>query len=63
MHGLVSREHCQLYIDRGRLFVRDLDSLNGSFVGGQRRAHPGVLAGSAPRSRSCCSSAAICAFK
>jgi pSer/pThr/pTyr-binding forkhead associated (FHA) protein len=35
-HGLVSREHCQLYIDRGRLFVRDLGSLNGTFIGGQR---------------------------
>jgi predicted component of type VI protein secretion system len=35
-HALVSREHCQLYIERGRLFVRDLGSLNGTFVGGQR---------------------------
>lgn len=35
-HALVSREHCQLYEERGRTYVRDLGSLNGTFVGGQR---------------------------
>lgn len=34
-YALVSREHCQLFEDRGRLYVRDLGSLNGTFVGGQ----------------------------
>ena len=35
-HALVSREHCQVFEQNGRLFVRDLGSLNGTFVGGQR---------------------------
>jgi pSer/pThr/pTyr-binding forkhead associated (FHA) protein len=35
-YALISREHCELFEDRGRLFVRDLNSLNGTFVGGQR---------------------------
>ena len=32
----MSREHCQLYEELGRTYVRDLGSLNGTFVGGQR---------------------------
>ncbi len=35
-HPLVSRRHCELFEVRGRLFVRDLGSLNGSYVGNQR---------------------------
>ena len=35
-HALVSRQHCELFEDRGRIMVRDLGSLNGTFVGGQR---------------------------
>ena len=35
-HALVSRRHCELYQARGRLRVRDLGSLNGTFVGSQR---------------------------
>lgn len=35
-YPLISREHCQLFLDRGRLYVRDLGSLNGTFVGGER---------------------------
>jgi pSer/pThr/pTyr-binding forkhead associated (FHA) protein len=35
-YALVSREHCELFEDRGRIFVRDLGSRNGTFVGGQR---------------------------
>ncbi len=31
--SLVSRQHCKLYASRGRLMVRDLASLNGTFVG------------------------------
>lgn len=35
-HPLVSRQHCEL-VERGdRLFVRDLGSTNGTFVGSQR---------------------------
>lgn len=45
--ALISREHCQLFEDRGRLFVRDLNSLNGTFVGGRRidtaQLHAGEL--------------------
>lgn len=32
-HPLVSRSHCELYEENGRLMVRDLASLNGTFVG------------------------------
>ena len=35
-HALVSREHCELFEDHGRIMVRDLGSLNGTFVSGQR---------------------------
>ena len=32
-HALVSRVHCELFERDGKLFVRDLDSTNGTFVG------------------------------
>ena len=35
-HPLVSRRHCELRECEGRLRVRDLDSLNGTFVGSER---------------------------
>ena len=35
-HPLVSRQHCELFEANGCLMVRDLDSLNGTFVGSQR---------------------------
>jgi pSer/pThr/pTyr-binding forkhead associated (FHA) protein len=35
-HALISRQHCELFADQGRIMVRDLGSLNGTFVGGQR---------------------------
>ncbi len=35
-HALVSRQHCQLFAEQGRIMVRDLGSMNGTFVGGQR---------------------------
>jgi pSer/pThr/pTyr-binding forkhead associated (FHA) protein len=35
-HPLVSRQHCELYEDGGRLMVRDLGSLNGTFVNNER---------------------------
>ena len=31
-HALVSRAHCEVFERDGRLFVRDLDSLNGTYV-------------------------------
>jgi pSer/pThr/pTyr-binding forkhead associated (FHA) protein len=36
VHALISRQHCQLFVEQGRIMVRDLGSLNGTFVGGQR---------------------------
>jgi len=35
-HPLISRQHCELYEADGRLMVRDLGSLNGTFVNNQR---------------------------
>ena len=35
-HPLVSREHCEIYDSEGRLHVRDLGSLNGTYVGNER---------------------------
>lgn len=37
-HPLVSRQHCELYEQEGVLMVRDLGSLNGTFVGDTRIA-------------------------
>ena len=35
-HPLVSRQHCELVEKDGGLFVRDLGSTNGTFVGSER---------------------------
>ncbi|MBC8351741.1 MAG: FHA domain-containing protein [Planctomycetes bacterium] len=35
-HSLVSRQHCKITESGGRLVVRDLDSLNGTYVGDER---------------------------
>jgi pSer/pThr/pTyr-binding forkhead associated (FHA) protein len=35
-HPSVSRQHCELYDRNGKLVVRDLGSLNGTYVGSQR---------------------------
>ena len=35
-HPLVSRRHCELFESNGVLMVRDLGSLNGTYVGSQR---------------------------
>jgi hypothetical protein len=35
-HPLVSRQHCELFEANGQLMVRDLGSLNGTFVNNQR---------------------------
>jgi len=35
-HPLVSRQHCELFEQNGQLMVRDLGSLNGTFVNNQR---------------------------
>lgn len=35
-HPLVSRKHCEIFERKGALFVRDLKSLNGTYVDSQR---------------------------
>ena len=35
-HPLVSRQHCEIVASQGRILVRDLDSLNGTFIGSER---------------------------
>jgi len=32
-HPLVSREHCELYESEGKVYARDLQSLNGTYIG------------------------------
>jgi pSer/pThr/pTyr-binding forkhead associated (FHA) protein len=41
---LVSRKHCEIYEEDGRLMVRDLDSANGTFVNKLRIDQPTQLA-------------------
>jgi predicted component of type VI protein secretion system len=36
VHGQISRLHCEVYEDNGQLKARDLGSLNGTFVDGER---------------------------
>src|SRR4030088_2567046 len=36
VHPLVSRLHCELFADGEQVVIRDLDSLNGTFVDQQR---------------------------
>ncbi len=42
-HPLVSRKHCELYESDGQVAVRDLGSLNGTFVGQERISEPVFL--------------------
>ena len=42
-HKLVSRKHTELFENEGQLFVRDLGSLNGTFVNNQRIDEPKPL--------------------
>ena len=42
-HPLVSRQHCELFETDGRLMVRDLGSLNGTFVNNARIAGDAAL--------------------
>jgi len=39
-HPMVSRQHCELFEENGLLMVRDLGSLNGTFVGKERITKP-----------------------
>src|SRR5262245_33607734 len=36
LHADVSRRHCELRIEPPRVYVRDLESLNGTFVNGAK---------------------------
>jgi predicted component of type VI protein secretion system len=42
-HPLVSRKHCELFESDGQLIIRDLGSLNGTFVGESRISDATVL--------------------
>ncbi len=44
-HPLVSRKHCELFEVDGTLMVRDLGSLNGTYVGTQRVAEAPLPSG------------------
>jgi pSer/pThr/pTyr-binding forkhead associated (FHA) protein len=44
-HPLVSRQHCELFEANGQLMVRDLGSLNGTFVNNQRITESAVSPG------------------
>jgi pSer/pThr/pTyr-binding forkhead associated (FHA) protein len=48
----VSREHCEIKVDGGRLLVRDLGSSNGTYVNGTRTQEgdlaPGAILGVGP---------------
>jgi len=44
-HPLVSRQHCELYETEGRLMVRDLGSLNGTFINNERISEAPLPAG------------------
>ena len=35
-HPMISRQHCEIFELAGQLMIRDLKSLNGTFVGGER---------------------------
>jgi pSer/pThr/pTyr-binding forkhead associated (FHA) protein len=42
-HPLVSRRHCEVFESEGALMLRDLGSLNGTFVGEARLAEQPML--------------------
>lgn len=44
-HSLVSRQHCEVSEREGQLVVRDLDSLNGTYVGDERITEAVLLPG------------------
>ncbi len=44
-HPLVSRHHCELFETDGRLMVRDLESLNGTFVNNERISEAALAPG------------------
>ena len=39
-HPLISRRHCVFYLQDGEIWVRDLGSLNGTYLNGQRFCSP-----------------------
>ena len=45
VHPLVSRQHCEIFETEGVLHVRDLGSLNGTFVNGERVEESELLPG------------------
>jgi len=43
MHPLISRQHCEIYEEKGVIKVRDLGSLNGTYFKEQRIKHGTVI--------------------
>ena len=42
-NSLISREHCQIYEQDGQLVIRDLGSMNGTYVNDQRIGEPTLV--------------------
>jgi predicted component of type VI protein secretion system len=38
--AFVSRQHCRLTLDRGQVYIQDLESYNGTFLNGRRILAP-----------------------
>lgn len=43
--SVVSRKHCELYVDHGKLMIRDLNSKNGTLVNGYKVEEKPISAG------------------
>ncbi len=41
-HAMISRRHCEVYDSGGLVMVRDLDSLNGTMVAGEKISEAGL---------------------
>ncbi|NIL95728.1 MAG: FHA domain-containing protein, partial [Planctomycetales bacterium] len=44
-HPMISRLHCELYVADGALCIRDLGSLNGTFVGDEQISEASLESG------------------
>ncbi|HTD67344.1 MAG TPA: FHA domain-containing protein [Candidatus Limnocylindria bacterium] len=45
-HASISSRHCEVVLDEGKMFVRDLGSTNGTFVDDNQVAHASTDSGS-----------------
>ena len=42
-HTLVSRKHCEIFMQENQLFVKDLKSLNGTYVNNEKISKPTAI--------------------